>query len=559
MDRDALRDSKWRAIAAQLPTRNQHPPGRLPVNSILMRTNNRQTQQTLPGGNSFRYHVNNAVSPDSVAPAAPNAGQKLTVENLALAPVAFGVVSKPKDDKSEVSLRLSSIGRDQVLDIRREGREHADAIQMQDRAGALNDTTNVSIRDIRNGIAPPHKLENVEGTIHKDPWMGEGDDDAHFLCESYNTRFVNAWRSHIPNDIRADFLENGENENHSKHPVNTETGTLMDRIEQPASTRNPEVLTPVMKEHADLWTSNYLVMREIKLREKKRVQRLKREADMSPAPDLDVLEQTAQATVQVNCYLRPAKQDDVGGILDIYNWEIKKGYRACDTSLISNEDVLTIGRKCHKQCLPFIVAVHEPINLSDPAIWPNRAAWEKYMQMPQKPSHEEPRIIGFAFCEGIKVGFGKGSHTGQQSIKLHLYVHHEYRSKNVGSALLDRILTHMSRFYVPDRIKHRWEVIAGSKPYDSPISRNRMIPQRILIEGLFRGEKDPELKYVRKWLESFNFSEVGRVEGAHGTKRGQHNSEWMNMHIWQHTSCGNTYPDGSDPGIWEGGLIERLG
>ncbi|KAF3354256.1 Forkhead box protein J2 [Verticillium dahliae VDG1] len=540
MERDDGKDSKWMSDAVKLPTRNRHPPGRHPVDSILMVTNNCQPRVSpLPPGHASLYQVKGAIPLNLESLSLTDTSSRplrLTSQNLALAPVTRRVIAqdmaaKDKENKTEISFRLSSAGDggspdtqdDQVL---RTGAPLAENL-------AFKNTINIDRScDVRNEIGPPHKLEAIEGVIHKDPWMGEGDDDAHFMCQSYNSRFINAWLLQVPEDIRADFLGDSDIEEHSEHPINTDTGTLMARVEQPESTRNPETLRPDHKKHADRWTSNYHIKSKIMIRERDAALMQQKQATPVSFHGCESnIQPVPQREVAVDCVLRPAKPNDVPGIIDIYNREIKKGHRALDSELVSENDLNAIGNSCRTQCLPFIVAMRQSPDLTDPSVWPSKSAWETFMQMPQKPVPQPPLVIGFAFCETLKVGFGKGGHVGQQSVRLHVYTHHDYRRKNDNAS--------------------------GMKPYDNPTSRSRMVPQRIIIEGIFRDEKDPELTFIRKWLNAFRFEEVGRIQGAYGTKRGPHNSEWMDLHIWQHQSCEHEHPTGSDPGVWEGGLLER--
>ncbi|KAM0626705.1 hypothetical protein D7B24_006254 [Verticillium nonalfalfae] len=463
MERDAGKDSKWMSDAVKLPTRNRHPPGRHPVDSLMMVTNNCQPRASpLPPGHASLYQVKGAIPLNLESLSLTDTSStplRLTSQNLALAPVTRRVitqnmVAKDKENKTEISFRLSSAEGggspdtrdDQVLGT---GAPLAETL-------AFKNTINI-VRscDVRNEIGQPHKLEAIEGVIHKDPWMGEGDDDAHFMCQSYNSRFINAWLLQVPEDIRADFLGDSDIEEHSEHPINTDTGTLMARVEQPESTRNPETLRPDHKKHADRWTSNYHIKSRIMMRERDAALVQQRQATPVSINGCESkVQPIPQREVAVDCVLRPAKPNDVPGIIDIYNREIKKGHRALDSELVSENDLNAIGNSCRTQCLPFIVAIRQSPDLTDPSIWPSKAAWETFMQMPRKPVPQPPLVIGFAFCETLKVGFGKGGHVGQQSVRLHVYTHHDYRRKNVGSALLDRILTHMSRSHIPDTTKH---------------------------------------------------------------------------------------------------------
>lgn len=325
--------------------------------------------------------------------------------------------------------------------------------------------------DIRNEIAPKHKLENVGGIIRKDPWMDEGDDDFIFRTRRFYEAFIVDWSSKICNDARPTFLEDGSNKLHWLCDVDTETGRLRGPIEQPPTFVDMEEemrSKPSMRDHRRNWNSEYLITRENKARNKKarrlhhaRILTRCETADPSHPPTPATPATPPPRKVEVNCVLRPATPSDLPGIVDIYNWEIKRGIRAWDTELVGEEDFRRVGRSCREAKLPFIVAVYHPIDLNDPNNWPSEAMWEEFKAWTASTvdgapqfKKREPTVIGFGFMQPYDRGYGRGKHVGRTTVQMSVFVHHEYRRKRVGTAIMDRLLTHVSHLHCPGNMPH---------------------------------------------------------------------------------------------------------
>ncbi|KAL2752889.1 hypothetical protein ACRALDRAFT_1072695 [Sodiomyces alcalophilus JCM 7366] len=402
--------------------------------------------------------------------------------------------------------------------------------------------------DIRNEIAPKHKLENVGGILRKDPWMDEGDDDFIFRTRSFYHAFIVDWSSRIPRHPRPTFLEDGGIEEHWFRDVDTETGRLREPVEQPPTfvdMHEEMELDPNLRDRRRDWTSAYLITRENKVRKRKArwLHHARTQAHGEVEGRLLLPPIPPPRKVEVDCVLRPAKPSDLAGIVDIYNWEIKRGIRAWDTELVDEEDFRRIGRSCKDAKLPFIVAVGRPVDLNDPSNWPSKVMWEEFKAWtatsvvdPPQFKKREPTVIGFAFMQPYDRGFGLGRHVGRTTVQLSVFVHHEYRRKHVGTALIDRLLTHIL-----------WNNIGTDGRFNQPL------PNRIIIETLMRGKADPDFSWMSRMLRGFHFQEVGHMYSSHRTQRGK-NSEWLDKYIWQHDASMDYDPGDSDPGIWEGGL-----
>ncbi|KAH8879116.1 hypothetical protein GQ53DRAFT_855282 [Thozetella sp. PMI_491] len=142
----------------------------------------------------------------------------------------------------------------------------------------------------------------------------------------------------------------------------------------------------------------------------------------------------------VSCYLRPADEHDLYGIAQIYNWEVKHGSQALDTEIVSPNEFRTILRNAHNYDMPFVVAAEGlPSNLTQPDTQPTRSALF---------TREE--LLGFAYLAPWSPGLaGSLEGSARTAVSLHMFVRDAQRRNNVGSCLMDKILSTISTRYKP--------------------------------------------------------------------------------------------------------------
>lgn len=92
-----------------------------------------------------------------------------------------------------------------------------------------------------------------------------------------------------------------------------------------------------------------------------------------------------------------------------------------------------------------------------------------------------------------------------------------------------------------------WTVIVQR---EFPEIANLRASPELIIEALFKGPDDPDLEWMRRFIEFFGFFQAGHLEEAHGTQRGA-DSAWLDKFIWQHKATIDILPVGSDPGVFE--------
>ncbi len=133
------------------------------------------------------------------------------------------------------------------------------------------------------------------------------------------------------------------------------------------------------------------------------------------------------------CHLRPAEADDLDQIRDIYNGEIDAGNQALDTQPLTVDDFTNIFHEAWRYNMPFIVAIAGP---------PPRRR--------HNPSDIREKVIGFAYLTAWNRGLaGSPASIGRPTARLHLYVRMAHRRRQIGSCLMDKIMSMVSDNFTP--------------------------------------------------------------------------------------------------------------
>jgi GNAT superfamily N-acetyltransferase len=136
-------------------------------------------------------------------------------------------------------------------------------------------------------------------------------------------------------------------------------------------------------------------------------------------------------------FTRPATQDDVKGITDIYNHYVLSPHSIIteDQKAVSADDVAFLIKHTRGEKYPFIVAVkgRMPVGKSKNA----------KSTLPQFET-----IIGFGYAETYNNTIGGGMNGRSRFTKnIQFYVHPEYTGKKVGRSILDRLIKSLSHGY----------------------------------------------------------------------------------------------------------------
>ncbi|KAI0602999.1 hypothetical protein F4775DRAFT_7627 [Biscogniauxia sp. FL1348] len=215
--------------------------------------------------------------------------------------------------------------------------------------------------------------------------------------------------------------------------VNTVTGELLPPVEYPLTKSGHDedgMITSEMR-HQSYCRKPPKKGRRARRRAKKAAQKAAQKAAIAEPlvnePPLEL--QPNIDDVLIPCHIRPVQESDMEGVAEVYNNEVKNGYKVMDVNPVSVEDFQALILACQHDKMPFIVALE---------------GWH--------PPHKDanPRLIGFALVDAVSRGitgsrFTRSCHGG----KITVIVHPDFRRKRIGSALIDIILSSCSRTYFP--------------------------------------------------------------------------------------------------------------
>ncbi|KAK1510352.1 uncharacterized protein CCOS01_15183 [Colletotrichum costaricense] len=362
------------------------------------------------------------------------------------------------------------------------------------------------------------------------------------------------WLYTLDGPLVTSFLD--ENQDHHHHDVSTDTGKLIDRIEQPptkADIMDEKNMTPEMIQRRREWTSNLLVHREIMVRQNIAIrQRLQEEErahhEMAILRDRDYKKDAASPTKMktvvaptldessrlADCVLRPAQPSDAGACAEMYNLAVGKDPLVTDTYPVSVERFEYIMIECKRQKLPFIVATTKTTDLKDPGNWPSRDAYRQYMKwmqsQPVKVSSPETTVYGFAYLRPYETGIGGLTGNATPTVKATIFVHPEHRRGRIGSALLHQLLSQVSILY-HGFVECQWaDPKAGEDAFYKPDFRNI---HRVVVHTMAQSEGGQGLKWMDDFMSSFQFEKAGRLNQVYKVKQ-PHGADWYDQVIWQH-------------------------
>ncbi|KAI5924859.1 hypothetical protein F4810DRAFT_709050 [Camillea tinctor] len=250
---------------------------------------------------------------------------------------------------------------------------------------------------------------------------------------SYLQEYIDNWlvdAHHIMTDFLYSDIKDSED-----CDVDTFTGKLLPPVEYPVTKSDHDEASKITSEMRHrLFCQRSSIMKK----EKRAMKKAKQEAweaaganapkVESPYPQLPDPDE-----VQVPSHLRPAEKFDIEGVTEVYNKEVRDGYKVMDANPVTVDVFRQLFLACQDYKMPFVVAVqgwHQPN--TKPNMNPN------------------PRIIGFALVDVVSRGIG-GSHftRSRHGGKITVLVDPEFRRKRIGSALLDAIMSSCSQRHNP--------------------------------------------------------------------------------------------------------------
>ncbi|TLD31435.1 hypothetical protein PspLS_01999 [Pyricularia sp. CBS 133598] len=363
--------------------------------------------------------------------------------------------------------------------------------------------------DIRGSIGPPHDLHlSMDGKMFKHAWT---DDPALTLSsESYVIETVQAWQASVQPARNIDFDE-----------LTRELQYRSDCDFDPAALKFKSPLESAdTKTHPDN-PNNMDTKRDRKM--KAILQKcIKEDRTRVPAVPREVLPQEALEP-QFACHMRPAAEEDLPSLKEIYELELTQGSQARDKVKLSPRSYISLLKMCQGRSLPFIVAVagapHDVRNGKTPEV-----AWQ---------SKEPPKgaVLGFSFLSPYHRGFLNDlDSAGDSSVKLDVMIHPDYRSRFIGTALIDKMLQLICPRYNYMDTCQFVDDSAVSLYRGAHTSLHRF--HHVHADVLVTGEHDPNAKRYDKLLQDrFGFEKLFVIHGSH-----QHKSGMLDL-VGYHKQC----------------------
>ncbi|KAJ4411740.1 hypothetical protein N0V82_008924 [Gnomoniopsis sp. IMI 355080] len=239
--------------------------------------------------------------------------------------------------------------------------------------------------------------------------------------------------------------------------------------------------------------------------------------------------------LKIACFLRPAEENDIPQLLNIYNWEVSHGMQALDTRQLCLKDMERVFNQCRDAKTPIIVAiagtVGEAKSRRDSTMAP-RDRHNGSQQRSQQP--EKDKIIGFAYVSILAPGLAGDIHynVGRFVGQVHIYVAHECRRKGIGRALLQRITIFCSRHAGYYAGEYKWQDHERTATYDEAAYNSRNY-SRIFIEFASRAKDDPDTLWMSTFLDTENFICVSTQDKARKVGYGE-DGKLVDCLVWQH-------------------------
>ncbi|KAI1631314.1 hypothetical protein F4809DRAFT_177739 [Biscogniauxia mediterranea] len=338
---------------------------------------------------------------------------------------------------------------------------------------------------------------------YEDSVTSKNGNEGEFIATSYLQEYIENWRAKT-HQVVAHFLDSNI-KNSEECDVDTMTGELLPPVEYPFTKSGHDEAGKITSEmQVKLFCSTS--SKEEKKAEKK-AKKAAREAALKAAQEAANVNPPEMKPpherlpdpdeVLVPCHLRPVEESDIEGVAEIYNNEVKNGYKVMDVNPVSVEDFRELFLTCVHEKSPFSVAVQ---------------GWH------QPHTNHKPRILGFALVDAVSRGI-TGSYFTRSRLggRITVIVHPDFRRKRIGSALIDSILSSCSRIYFPKR----------GYPFRNPHGDRRLMrpeyhPERqwhyLEMDVIIRsGENEEETRKGEEFQWIWNYLEERRRRNPNST------------------------------------------
>ncbi|PTB46193.1 uncharacterized protein TrAFT101_004336 [Trichoderma asperellum] len=363
----------------------------------------------------------------------------------------------------------------------------------------------------------------------------QNDQAQHTTPEEVNDSRTMGWLLQISNPPAAvDWLASTTTVDHYKKDIDPNTGEFLPEMVHPDTFKT--LSDGPSRDHRDIaWrqanmTAELQINREIRSRE---ALATKLRSQIKPEVEDVPVEPTAWPDAE--CIVRPVKSEDFETIATIMNLErkAKSNPQVFEWKEIVAADIQEIYKCCQVNLRPFVVATAAEDPLLDRSKWPENAtkAYQSYLAFRSTQAEVSQVIFGFAFVTEARIGIlGTACPGSRHAGQIKVIVHPDHRGKLYGSALLDRVLLCTAPFH-RSMVDYEWRCQIPARIYENLSYQNHRKYAWIYIETFCADRGDPAMQLVTKFLQKFEFKEVGCLPSAIKTNR-YIESQWLDLVLW---------------------------
>lgn len=188
---------------------------------------------------------------------------------------------------------------------------------------------------------------------------------------------------------------------------------------------------------------------------------------------------------RANIYLRHAVLADLAACKDIYNHYAAVSVIVPERDPISEERVREhyedVRSRLH---LPWLVAV------------------ERKPESNGYASAGKDKIVGYAFADD----YSGPKDTYRYTVEIQVFTHHEHLRMGIGKTLMDRLMIFLDPMYLP---RGGYDFIDNDDFWGPGGQR---VISKVLCNIPYTVEDNSEMKWLKKWLENFEFDEMGTLK-----------------------------------------------
>ncbi|KZF24120.1 hypothetical protein L228DRAFT_266484 [Xylona heveae TC161] len=262
-----------------------------------------------------------------------------------------------------------------------------------------------------------------------------------------------------------------------------EDGLLGSPLDHPRSLLDPEdefTASHIMQtaQISALERSNRVLRREKERKQRQKILRaslIEHAASYVPPPN--------PYAPKANIYLRPVQPSDFSQIRDIYQYYVETSVYVSELESVTISQMQSRWEDVRESKLPWLVAVDRKMNKG------------------RNGSREN--ILGFGFADD----YNSLRSSYRYTVELELYVRPEHRQLGIGRCLMDKLMGLLDPIYVE---REGYDFVFEGGEYGPGGAR---VIGKVLCMIAYDGNDRTQLDWLKKWLEQWEFAQVGDLLG----------------------------------------------